>query len=107
VATAPLVVEKFGRRRRRTGPWSLARDLTLVHEEGSITAPARPTGAGKSTFVRTCVGFERPDEGRIVVGVTTSLGSNPSRRGGRCSGTVGYVRPRTPPRGRGVGDSNW
>ena len=32
-----------------------------------MTALVGPNGAGKSTLIRGCVGFERPDEGNIIV----------------------------------------
>lgn len=64
--TAPLDVQGFGRRYRRRGRWAV-RGMSLTLVAGSIAALVGPNGAGKSTLVRACVGFEPPDEGRILV----------------------------------------
>ena len=63
---SPLRVEDFGRRYRRTRPWAV-RDASFAVPDGSITALVGANGAGKSTLIRACLGFERPDEGRILV----------------------------------------
>jgi ABC-2 type transport system ATP-binding protein len=63
----PLTVQGFGRRYSRVRPWAI-RGASLAFPDGSITALVGPNGAGKSTLIRACLGFERPDEGRILVG---------------------------------------
>ena len=81
----PLVAEHVGRRYRRTRPWAV-RDLSLVVPEGSITALVGPNGAGKSTLIRAALGFERPDEGRLLV-----FGVDPRRDRTRVVNSLGYV----------------
>ncbi len=81
----PLVAERFGRRYRRNRPWA-CRDVSLAVPAGSITALVGPNGAGKSTLIRACLGFERPDEGRVLV-----TGIDPRRDRPRAVGSVGYV----------------
>lgn len=82
---AALVAEGLGRRYRRRGPWAL-RGVTLRIRPGSITALVGPNGAGKTTLIRCWIGFERPDEGRVLV-----LGRDPQRRRGEVVASVGYV----------------
>ena len=82
---APLVVESFGRRYGRAGRWA-ARDMSFELSPASITALVGPNGAGKSTLIRACVGFERPDEGRVVVD-----GIDPRRHRAAAVDRVGYV----------------
>ena len=82
---SPLRVEGFGRRYRRTRPWAV-RDLSLVVPEGSITALVGANGAGKSTLIRACLGFERPDEGRILV-----YGLDPRHDRTTVVNSIGYV----------------
>jgi ABC-type multidrug transport system ATPase subunit len=81
----PLVAEGLGRRYRRKRPWAL-RDVSLSLPEGSITALVGPNGAGKSTLIRACIGFERPDAGRVLV-----AGIDPARRRAAAVKRVGYV----------------
>jgi ABC-2 type transport system ATP-binding protein len=70
----PLRVIGLGRHYRRRGPWAL-RHVDLEFPPLSVTAVVGPNGAGKSTLLRACVGFERPDEGRVEV-----FGESPRRR---------------------------
>ena len=86
---APLAAEEFGRRYRRGSPWA-ARNVSFTLPEGSITALVGPNGAGKSTLMRACVGFERPDEGRLRVG-----GVDPRQRAPEVLRQVGYVPQAT------------
>jgi ABC-2 type transport system ATP-binding protein len=81
----PLIVDGFGRRYRNNKPWAV-RGVTLAIPHGSITALVGPNGAGKSTLIRACVGFERPDEGSILVS-----GVNPQRARASAVGMIGYV----------------
>jgi ABC-2 type transport system ATP-binding protein len=85
----PLRVSGLGRRYRRGRPWAI-RDVTLDIPRGSITALVGPNGAGKSTLIRACVGFERPDEGRVLVN-----GVDPARNRTRAVNSIGYV-PQAP-----------
>jgi len=84
----PLIAEGIGRRYRRSRPWAL-RDVSIEIPAGSITALVGPNGAGKSTLIRACLGFERLDEGRLLV---NGLDSERDRTGAVAS--VGYVPQR-------------
>jgi ABC-2 type transport system ATP-binding protein len=75
----------FGRRYRRSRPWAV-RHVSLSVPEGTITALVGPNGAGKSTLIRACLGFEQPDEGRILV-----LGVDPQRDRAAAVRSIGYV----------------
>lgn len=81
----PLRTERFGRRYRRNRPWAV-RELTLDIPEGSITALVGPNGSGKTTFIRACLGFEPPNEGRVLV-----YGHDPQRARTRAVAAIGYV----------------
>ena len=85
MGTSPLQVERFGRRYRRTRPWAV-RGLSFTLPGGSITALVGPNGSGKSTLIRACVGFERPDEGRLLV-----AGVDPQRDRSGALSAIGYV----------------
>jgi ABC-2 type transport system ATP-binding protein len=85
---SPLIAESIGRRYRRTRPWAL-RDVSLAIPAGSITALVGPNGAGKSTMIRACLGFERLDEGRLLV---NGIDQQRDRAGAVAS--VGYVPQR-------------
>lgn len=64
--------------------------MTLTIPPSGITALVGPNGAGKSTLIRACVGFERPDEGRVFV-----FGIDPQRRRAAAVGRIGYVPQST------------
>ncbi len=81
----PLRAEQFGRRYRRSRPWAV-RELSLDIPEGSITAMVGPNGSGKTTFIRACLGFEPPNEGRVLV-----YGHDPQRARSRAVAAIGYV----------------
>jgi ABC-2 type transport system ATP-binding protein len=85
VNDAPIRIDSFGRRYRRTRPWAL-REVSLTVPDGSITALVGPNGAGKSTLIRACVGFERPDEGRVLV-----HGIDPQRNRAQAVNRIGYI----------------
>ncbi len=85
MSESPLVADRFGRRYRRTRPWAV-RDVSLAVPAGSITALVGANGAGKSTLIRACLGFERPDEGRMLV-----AGIDPRRDRTRAVNSTGYV----------------
>jgi ABC-2 type transport system ATP-binding protein len=82
---AALIAESFGRRYRRNRPWAV-RAASFSIPEGSITALVGPNGSGKSTLIRACIGFERPDEGRILVS-----GVDPTADRTRAVNSIGYV----------------
>ena len=84
----PLVAENIGRRYRRGQPWAL-RDVSIEIPAGSITALVGPNGAGKSTLIRACLGFERLDEGRLLVN-----GIDPQEDRTGAVSSVGYVPQR-------------
>jgi ABC-2 type transport system ATP-binding protein len=84
----PLVAESIGRRYRRNRPWAL-RDVSIEIPAGSITALVGPNGAGKSTLIRACIGFERLDEGRLLVN-----GIDPQLNRTAAVASVGYVPQR-------------
>jgi ABC-type Fe3+/spermidine/putrescine transport system ATPase subunit len=52
---------------RRFSPSAGVFDLTLSLERGRTLALLGPSGSGKTTTLRLLGGFERPDEGRILV----------------------------------------
>ena len=81
----PLRLDGFGRRYRRNRPWAV-RDVSLAIPTGSIAALVGPNGSGKSTLIRACLGFERPNEGRILV-----YGNDPQRRRAAAVNAIGYV----------------
>lgn len=84
----PLIAEAIGRRYRQGRPWAL-RDVSIEIAAGSITALVGPNGAGKSTLIRACLGFERLDEGRLLVN-----GIDPQRDRAGAVASVGYVPQR-------------
>jgi ABC-2 type transport system ATP-binding protein len=75
------------RYRRRT--WALT-GIDLTVPEGGITALVGPNAAGKSTLIKTWVGFERPTRGSVTVG-----GIDPWKDRSGVLGLVGYV-PQSP-----------
>jgi ABC-type multidrug transport system ATPase subunit len=85
VESAPLRTERFGRRYQRNRPWAI-RDVTLAIPEGSITAVVGPNGSGKTTLIRACLGFESPNEGRVLV-----YGVDPRRNRADAVNDIGYV----------------
>jgi ABC-2 type transport system ATP-binding protein len=84
----PLVADSIGRRYHRNRPWAL-RGVSIDIPPGTITALVGPNGAGKSTLIRACLGFERLDEGRLLVN-----GIDPRRDRTRAVASVGYVPQR-------------
>jgi ABC-2 type transport system ATP-binding protein len=62
------------------------RDVSLAMPAGSITALVGPNAAGKSTLIKTFVGFERPTAGRVEV-----AGTDPTRDRGGALRQIGYV----------------
>lgn len=76
--------KRYGRR-----VWAL-RDIDLRVPEGYVTALVGPNAAGKSTLLRTWMGFERPTEGVVRI-----CGLDPIRDRRRVLPRVGYV-PQQP-----------
>ncbi len=70
--------------------------VDLAIPEGSVTALVGPTGAGKTTLIRVCLAFERPNAGSVEVD-----GIDPWRRRAAALRRVGYV-PQTPAVYRGL-----
>lgn len=65
---AVIQVEKVSKRYNRT-PAVKRCDLQVA--SGEILALLGPSGSGKTTLLRLIAGFEKPDEGRIVIGDRT------------------------------------
>jgi ABC-type multidrug transport system ATPase subunit len=66
------------------------REVSLAMPAGSLTALVGPNAAGKSTLIKTFVGFERPTDGRVEV-----AGIDPARDRGAALAHLGYI-PQTP-----------
>lgn len=82
------VVEAHGLR-KRFGRLQVLQGIDLAIPEGSVTAIVGPNAAGKSTFIRSILGFVRPDAGTLRV-----LGDDP-RQGEAYRARVGYM-PQAP-----------
>ncbi|QPB19489.1 ABC transporter ATP-binding protein [Rhizobium sp. 007] len=52
---------------KRYGPVTALDKVTLDVAAGSRTAVVGPSGSGKTTLLRIVAGFERPDEGQVVL----------------------------------------
>ena len=63
-----IKVEKVSKRYNHTA--AVKRCDLQVHS-GEILALLGPSGSGKTTLLRLIAGFERPDEGRILIGERT------------------------------------
>jgi iron(III) transport system ATP-binding protein len=63
---------------KRFGDVTAVDGLSLEVAEGSLTALLGPSGCGKTTLLRLIAGFERPDEGEILLRGATI--ASPSRR---------------------------
>jgi ABC-2 type transport system ATP-binding protein len=84
---APLVAERVTKRYRRV---TALADVSLAIPAGSITALVGPNAAGKSTLIKSFVGFERPNAGRVTV-----VGVDPARDRAGALQHLGYI-PQTP-----------
>jgi len=78
------LAKRYGRR-----TWALT-GIDLALPQGGITALVGPNAAGKSTLIKTWVGFERPTRGSVSVG-----GIDPWKDRSGVLGLVGYV-PQSP-----------
>lgn len=65
-------------------------DVTMEIGWGRITALVGPNAAGKSTLIKTWVGFERPTQGRVLVG-----GIDPWRNRAEAVALIAYL-PQVP-----------
>jgi sulfate transport system ATP-binding protein len=70
---------------KRFGEFEALRDVSIVVEDGSLTALLGPSGSGKSTLLRIVAGLETPDTGRVMIG-GRDLTETPTRSRG-----VGFV----------------
>ena len=84
VLEAHALAKRYGRR-----TWALT-GIDLAIPQGGITALVGPNAAGKSTLIKTWVGFERPTRGSVTVG-----GVDPWKDRSTVLGMVGYV-PQSP-----------
>ncbi len=84
VLEAHALAKRFGRRN-----WALS-GIDLALPQGGITALVGPNAAGKSTLIKTWIGFERPTRGSVTV-----AGIDPWRDRSGALGHVGYV-PQSP-----------
>jgi ABC-2 type transport system ATP-binding protein len=78
------LAKRYGRR-----TWALT-GIDLAIPQGGITALVGPNAAGKSTLIKTWVGFERPTRGGVTVG-----GIDPWKDRSGVLNLVGYV-PQSP-----------
>mgnify|MGYP000277158776 CR=1 FL=1 len=65
--------------RKSFGGLTVADDVTLSVERGTITGLIGPNGAGKSTLFNLISGFYEPDGGRVTVAGTDVTGMAPHR----------------------------
>jgi ABC-2 type transport system ATP-binding protein len=84
VLTARDLAKRYGRR-----TWALT-GIDLEIPQGGITALVGPNAAGKSTLIKTWVGFERPTRGGVTV-----AGIDPWKDRAAVLGQIGYV-PQSP-----------
>jgi sulfate transport system ATP-binding protein len=70
---------------KRFGEFEALKDVTVVVDDGSLTALLGPSGSGKSTLLRIIAGLETPDSGRVLIG-GRDLTDTPARERG-----VGFV----------------
>jgi ABC-2 type transport system ATP-binding protein len=75
---------------KRYGATVALQNVTLAIPSGSVTALVGPNAAGKSTLIKTFVGFERPTSGRVTI-----VGIDPARDRGTALAHIGYI-PQTP-----------
>jgi ABC-2 type transport system ATP-binding protein len=78
------LAKRYGRR-----TWALT-GIDLSIPEGGITALVGPNAAGKSTLIKTWIGFERPTRGDVTV-----AGIDPWKDRAAVLGQVGYI-PQSP-----------
>ncbi|HET7684942.1 MAG TPA: ABC transporter ATP-binding protein [Candidatus Limnocylindria bacterium] len=86
---APVLEARGLAKRYRGGVWALA-GIDLAIPPGGVTALVGPNAAGKSTLIKTWVGFEKATRGSAAV-----LGLDPWRQRSRALEHLGYV-PQSP-----------
>jgi len=52
---------------KRFGPVTALRDVSLHLDKGEVLGLLGDNGAGKSTLIKILSGFQKPDEGRVIV----------------------------------------
>lgn len=87
--TDPVLEARGLAKRYRRGVWALG-GIDLALPAGGITALVGPNAAGKSTLIKTWVGFEKPTRGTAAV-----MGVDPWRDRSKALAHVGYV-PQSP-----------
>ena len=85
----PVLEARGLAKRYRRGVWALG-GIDLALPAGGITALVGPNAAGKSTLIKTWVGFEKPTRGSAAV-----MGVDPWRDRSRALANLGYV-PQSP-----------
>jgi spermidine/putrescine transport system ATP-binding protein len=65
---------------KRYGQLAAVRDVSLAIGEGEFFSLLGPSGCGKTTTLRMIAGFERPDEGRILLHGNDVTSITPNRR---------------------------
>ncbi len=85
----PVLEARELAKRYRRGVWALG-GIDLAIPQGGITALVGPNAAGKSTLIKTWVGFERPTRGSVTV-----AGIDPWRDRSAALAHLGYV-PQSP-----------
>lgn len=86
---APVLEARGLAKKYRRGVWALG-GIDLALPAGGITALVGPNAAGKSTLIKTWVGFEKPTRGSAAV-----MGLDPWRQRSRALANIGYV-PQSP-----------
>jgi ABC-2 type transport system ATP-binding protein len=87
--TDPVLEARGLAKRYRRGVWALG-GIDLELPAGGITALVGPNAAGKSTLIKTWVGFEKPTRGSASV-----MGIDPWRHRSDALAKLGYV-PQSP-----------
>ena len=88
-ASEPVLEARALAKRYRRGVWAL-QGIDLDLPAGGITALVGPNAAGKSTLIKTWVGFEKPTRGSVRV-----AGTDPWKNRSAALGQLGYV-PQSP-----------
>ena len=87
--TDPVLEARQLTKRYRRGVTALA-GIDLALPTGGITALVGPNAAGKSTLIKTWVGFEKPTRGSVQV-----MGIDPWRHRSGALSRIGYI-PQSP-----------
>jgi ABC-2 type transport system ATP-binding protein len=89
ISGQPVLEARALAKRYRRGVWALG-GIDLAIPAGGITALVGPNAAGKSTLIKTWVGFERPTRGWVTV-----AGIDPWKDRSGALAHLGYV-PQSP-----------